>query len=282
VSLSVVVACLNAASTLPEQLDALSQQTFSGPWQLVVADNGSTDGSAEIVRSYSDRIDLIVVDAPARRNVAYPRNRGVEAATGDRLVFVDADDVVHPDFLATMADALEQHELVAAQGEVAKLNEPWTRVRTEFVEVPTLPFPPHLPFGSSFGLGVHRRLHEEVGGFDEDMRSLEDVDYCVRLQLAGAELHHEPRAVVHYRYRRTLPGIFEQASIYAEEFARIEKRYGTGSSRSLVTWPLRGWRGIALALPGASRKAGRARLAWQAGWQLGRLRGSVRHRVVAG
>ena len=280
--MSVVIPCLNAAGTLSDQLEALARQTYADGWQLIVADNGSSDGSPDIARGYADRIDLTVIDVRDRRSPAYARNRAAIACQGDWLVFVDADDIVAPTFLEAMADALSRYEVVSAQAEVARLNKPWARVRQEFHTALRLPFPPHLPFGSSFGLGVRRALHEAVGGFDEDVRGIEDVDYTIRLQLAGAALHHEPRAIVHYRYRDTIAGIFLQAALYAEGFAQLEKRYRTARVGPLVTWPLRGWKGIAAVLPRIGGRAGRAELAWLAGWQLGRLRGSMRHGIAAG
>src|SRR5579864_1647403 len=75
--LSIVIACRNEAETLPKQLDALAAQDWPGWWQVVVVDNGSTDGTAEVARRWADRIsNLEVVDASQRRGQAYARNVG--------------------------------------------------------------------------------------------------------------------------------------------------------------------------------------------------------------
>ena len=69
--ISVIIPCLNAAGTLVEQLEALFGQDYSGEWELLVADNGSSDGTAELVESYRSKLPrLRFVDASARRGQA--------------------------------------------------------------------------------------------------------------------------------------------------------------------------------------------------------------------
>src|SRR3954451_24006623 len=127
-SISVVVPCLNAASTLPRQLEALSKQEYDGDWEVVVADNGSTDGTLAVADEFRGRVPrLVLVDASARPGQAYARNAGVRVATGDALLFVDADDEVEPQYVAAMADALQHHEFVAARFDSDSLNPAWVR-----------------------------------------------------------------------------------------------------------------------------------------------------------
>jgi glycosyltransferase involved in cell wall biosynthesis len=283
VKLSAVMPCLDAQATIATQLDALSRQRWQPGWELVIADNGSNDATRAIVDRYGDRLPLRVVDASGRRGDGHARNVGAAAAGGSVLVFCDADDEVGDGWLEAIARALGEHEVVASLAETGKLNEPWARAaRDENPEgLPRLPFPPHLPFGSTYGLGVRREVHERVGGFDESLAALADVDYTIRLQLAGATIGFEPAAVVHYRQRDTLGGIHRQARMYARDFACLQKRYADGPVGRSWTWPARGWLGLLRALPEVRDRAGRARLAWLAGWQLGRIEGSVRYGVLA-
>src|SRR5262245_29795227 len=126
--LSVVVPCLNAEATLGAQLAALSRQSWPDGWEVIVADNGSTDRSREIVESYRGRLPrLNLVDASDRRGHAHARNLGAAAATGDALLFCDADDEVAPGWLAAMGRALAGHEFVACRYDQEKLNPPAVR-----------------------------------------------------------------------------------------------------------------------------------------------------------
>ena len=79
-ALSVVLPCRNGAATIAVQLEALASQFWSGTWELVVADNGSTDESMRIVESFRDRLPALqVVDASAGPGIPATLNAGVRA-----------------------------------------------------------------------------------------------------------------------------------------------------------------------------------------------------------
>jgi glycosyltransferase involved in cell wall biosynthesis len=93
--LSVVIPARNAADTIGVQLESLVRQRFDRPWEVVVVDNGSTDGTRAAVESFADRLPgLRIVDASERQGIGYARNRGVEAACGRLIAYCDADDAV--------------------------------------------------------------------------------------------------------------------------------------------------------------------------------------------
>lgn len=278
------MACLDAAETVERQLEALAAQDLSRPWELVVADNGSRDETAAIVERYRDRLpELRVVDASDRRGQAHALNVGVAEARGAAVLFCDADDEVASGWLGAMSDALREHEFVASRGDATQLNEPWlveTREAQPAGGLSRVAFPPFFAYAGSGGIGVRKEVHERFGGFDESMDVLFDVDYCIRLQLAGIELRLVPDAVMHYRYRDRPRAIFQQARRYADAAALLQKRYGEPATTPLK-WPFEHWKAVAKALPLALGRSGRAQLAWLLGWQVGRYRGSVRHRVLA-
>lgn len=283
---TVVVPCLNAADTIGGQLDALARQQLPEPWEVVVADNGSTDGTAEVVHRWADRLPgLRVVDASQRRGAGHARNRGVEAARGESVAFADADDEVGDGWLAALGVMLRNHEFVACRQDNEKLNEPWVRASRErkFVAaLPTLPFPPHLPYAGAGTLAIRRELHIRAGGFDPSL-GLEDLDYCIRVQLVGPRLQFAPEAVIHYRYRSSLGGIFRQSYTYGRGMAALQRKHKPRGVRfpGQRKWLVTGWKPLLLELPNARRRSGRARLAWILGGQLGRYRGSLEHRVLA-
>lgn len=98
--LSIIIPCFNAAATIGEQLQALVSQNWKDTWEVIVSDNGSTDGSIKVVEQFKGELpNLHIVDASRRRGTAHARNRGAAMASGDALVFVDADDEVAPGWL---------------------------------------------------------------------------------------------------------------------------------------------------------------------------------------
>ena len=285
--LTVVIPALDAADDIAGQLDALAAQEWDEPWEVVVADNGSTDGTRAVVGRYADRLPALrVVDASQPAGQAHALNAGVESARAEAVAFCDADDEVAPGWVAAMGRALARYELVACQSDTAKLNEPWIQGTREG-QVPgrlsTVSFPPYAPYAGSGGLGVRRSTHARLGGFDETMFVLFDVDFCLRAHKAGIELALVPDALLHYRYRSGWRGVFRQARVYAEQMALVQKRHEDRAARppGRRLWLLRGWKPVLACVASIHRRAGRAKLAWLLGWQVGRYAGSVRYRVLA-
>jgi GT2 family glycosyltransferase len=288
--LSVVIACLNAEATLGDQLDGLAGQSWPGEWEVIVADNGSTDGSRAVVERYAGRIPgLRVVDASDRKGQAHARNVGSAAVTGDvgdALLFVDADDQVAPGWLEAMGRALASHDFVACRYDNEALNPAWvqrTHLNPQKDGVTRYDYPPFLPHAGGGGLGVRRSVHEEVGGFDESMPALEDTDYCWRIQLAGHELAFAPDAVVRIRHRHDPGSIFRQGVSYGRHNVLIYRKYRPLGMPRLGWLPgLLRWAKLLFKTPAMLlTREGRARWLWQLGWRLGRLQGCWRYRVLA-
>jgi glycosyltransferase involved in cell wall biosynthesis len=114
VEISVIIPAFNAEETIGDQLRSLSAQTWAGEWEVVVADNGSTDDTIARALEFAELLpDLRVVDASQRKGPSHARNVGAEAARGPFLIFLDADDVAQPGWLETMADASRLADLIA-------------------------------------------------------------------------------------------------------------------------------------------------------------------------
>lgn len=282
---SVIVPCLDCAATLGGQLAALAAQDYRGAWEVIVADNGSTDASRAVAEGFRGRLPALSwVDASAHRGPGHARNAGAAAARGELLLFCDADDEVAPGWLAAMAAALRRHGLVASRYDAARLNPPAIRDLHPTPQAEGLPrydYPRFLPHSGGGGLGVRRALHERIGGFDESLAALEDTDYCWRLQLAGVEMGWAGDALVHVRYRPTLAGNFRQALAFGEHNVRIYARWrGRGMPRLGPGPGLARWAKLVLTAP-LLFTGRRGRWIWQAGWRLGRLKGCLKHRVAA-
>lgn len=287
-SVTVVLPSRNGAGTIGRQLDAFARQSADEPWELLVADNGSTDGTRRIVESFAGRLpQLRIVDAREKPGVSFACNVGVREARGDAIAFCNDDDEVDEGWVAAMGRALHSHELVAGKLEHERLNDPWilaVRGRPQEDGLLHWTFGGHLPFAAGAALGIRRSLHERIGGFDEELVPAgEDMDYCWRAQYAGAELRFVPDAVTHYRFRQGLKEIYGQGRNYGVGNVLVYRKH-----RRLGMPPVpHPWRAGARAWMATAKqgllavdKVHQGRFLWYFGWRMGMLQASARHRVV--
>jgi glycosyltransferase involved in cell wall biosynthesis len=282
---SVVLPCHDAGAWLGEQLAALAAQHLDEPWELVVVDNASTDGSGDLARAAcAGRPGWRVVEARDGRGAAHARNVGVAEARGDLLLFCDADDVIGDGWLPALTAALDEADLVAGRWEADRLNPPDVRRARPLPQQDGLQefAPPWLPHAGAGNLGLTRALWEKVGPFDEDFPALEDTEFCFRSQLAGHRLAFAPDAVVHVRLRGSLATTYRQMRAYGEASVALHRRFAADGMPP-PDWR-RGLGGWLLSVPRLLAVRDRADLgAWvvRLGWRVGRLRGSVAHRTLA-
>jgi len=167
---SVILICLNASETIGVQLEALAEQRWNKSWEVIVSDGGSTDRTLDVVEGYKHKIrNLHIVDSSTSRGMSYGLNVGAQAATGESLLFCDADDEVAPGWLSSMGEALSQHDVVVCRMETYKLNPSWAfNVRSKPPTSGLQPrswFPPYLQFAGGGDHGseaVAPRIHRWV------------------------------------------------------------------------------------------------------------------------
>jgi GT2 family glycosyltransferase len=212
--LSVVVPVKNGHTVLPRMLDALNQsQLPRESWELIVVDDGSSDDTVEIASEYAD----LVIRLPGRsRGPGYARNRGVERARGDCVVFLDADVLVRPDTLtriaATMStrsdvDALfgaycDEPEAAGVVSKYRNLLHHYTHAQ-EPGEAQT--------FWAGCGC-VRRSVFVAVGMYDEwrfSRPQIEDVELGYRLSAHGHRILLQPDIQVTHLKRWTFTSMLK-------------------------------------------------------------------------
>ena len=126
--ISVIIACRNEERTLAETLEGVAAQEWDQPWEVIFADNGSTDGSRGVFERFAaGRPDWRLIDAGGKAGKSYAMNLAMTAARAPAAVFCDADDVPAAGWLATMGRALETHPFVGCRAEFDRLNAGWVR-----------------------------------------------------------------------------------------------------------------------------------------------------------
>lgn len=182
---------------------------------LMVADNGSSDGSVEYVRQRHPRVRVLEMGANLGFSRAY--NRAVPEADSDYVVLLNNDTKVAPTWLTELVDAVERHDVAAAASTILD----WDGSRVDFVGgLPTAighswqidygepagkVYPERrLLFGCGGSVLVRREAYLEAGGFDEDFFAyFEDVDLGWRMNLLGHATVLAPRAITYHRLHGT-------------------------------------------------------------------------------
>jgi glycosyltransferase involved in cell wall biosynthesis len=282
---SVIVCVRNGAATIAEQLSALAAQDCAEPWELVVVDNGSTDGTVAVVRGWEDRLPrLRVVPASERTGLAYARNVGAQAAHGEVLAFCDADDVADPRWLGALTAGAREAEMVGGRLELHRLNgelaRQW-RARPDSLALPTALG--YLPYAVGANFAIRRNTFLAAGGCDERFTVCgDDLDLSWRVQRDGGSLLFRPDAVMHYRLRTDLRAVLRQRYGYGLVEGLLRKKFNDAIP---PVAPRARARSIASLVAHSSELVGGVgrRGAWlgDASHLAGQLRGSVRYRVLA-
>ena len=128
--MSVVVPMYNAADLIAAQIEALGRQDFEGEWEVVVADNGSTDSSVDVVRRLEGVVPrLRLIDASHRRGAAAARNLGTSVTEGVGVAYCDADDVVDPSWLRHHEESLRRADVVGGRFDLDSFGDVVTQQR---------------------------------------------------------------------------------------------------------------------------------------------------------
>lgn len=175
VSISVVVPCHNYARFLPDALESIYAQTVQ-PLEVIVIDDGSSDGSADIAESYHADVRVIRQE---KQGISGARNAGVGAARGDLIAFLDADDLWLDDSLATrLAVFRDDPSTDCVFGEMEQFICP-----NADSEVRARLFCPPGSVAARFPgtMLVRRSVFDRVGLFDGKLRVGEMIDWMSRL-----------------------------------------------------------------------------------------------------
>ena len=237
--LSVIVPVHNGGEGLRHCLQGLAASTRP-PDEVIVVDDGSTDGSAADAAALGARV---VSTGTGPRGPAFARNRGAEAATGDGLVFIDADVVVHPDVLARMEAAFLGEPEVAALFGSYDDNPPVRSAASLYKNLLHNYVHQHGEReAGTFWAGcgaVRRAVFLAAGGFDQSYirPSIEDIELGVRLRQAGHRIRLCPEIQATHLKRWTLASLW-RTDIFARAipWTRLILRQGRLSSELNLDW----------------------------------------------
>lgn len=195
-TLSVVVPARNEEAHLPRCLEALAIQSGAVDFEVVVVDNGSTDRTSQIVESFSTRLPLRLLSLP-RCSIAAVRNFGANAAHGRLLAFLDADCAPRPGWLEAVLRHGAGAGIISGSAYLPPPNANWlARAWAGHEQRFSCGVVSYVPGGTMI---LQRQDFFQWNGFDEALRTNEDVEFCARARFMGARIEAWPDlAVVHW------------------------------------------------------------------------------------
>lgn len=189
---SVIIPAYNRERLVGEAIDSVLAQEV--PLELIVVDDGSTDGTADVIASYGDAVRYVHQD---NKGIAGARNTGIALARGPYLAFLDSDDVWMPEKLARQLAVLDRDpEIEAVFGHVVQFYD--DAVDEEFRRRHPIKLQ-NAPATLSAALLIRRESFERVGPFNSEVDSGVDVDWYLRAQ--EVKLRSEVLPDVVYRRR---------------------------------------------------------------------------------
>jgi glycosyltransferase involved in cell wall biosynthesis len=219
---SIIVCVYNGCEFLGAALDSVFQQTYSR-FELIIVDDGSTDGSAEVLNRYSD--SRLKVLHQEHRGAAIALSLGLEAARGELVAFLDQDDLWERDKLAVHVDWLRGRRSIALtfswfcfvdrEGRDIGLRRKRHRGTFGFQSLLT-----DFAVGATSNVVVRRTAIDEAGGIDPSFPGMYDLDLFLRIAML-ARHNIEAIPTVLMRYRRHGQQITYDFEVLESEWERV-------------------------------------------------------------
>ena len=197
--ISVVIPAYNEEKYIETCLKSLRRQDYGDGYEIIIADNSSDDATVKIAERYADKVIV-----HPRNTISYGRQRGAEAARYEVIAFTDADTMIPPGWLSSVASCFTHDGVVGMHGQLMPLDGTWFEAGfCRHVLPPYSKFmvdinQPSVP-GSNFA--VRRDAFEKIGGFNTKFITAEDVELCKRIKRLG-RIVYNPAAVVYVSTRR--------------------------------------------------------------------------------
>jgi glycosyltransferase involved in cell wall biosynthesis len=202
--ISVIIPVYNHGLYLAEAIKSVLVQTLP-PSEIIVVDDGSTDGTAETSRSFLPQIRYF---RQAHRGLGSARNLGIEASRGNIIAHLDADDIWLPDKLAVQMEAMrDRQERALIGGHVESFLSPdLPEDKRAKLHCPAQP----LPGLSASALIVKREVYDLIGLYETHWRIGTDLNWLVRVRDAGLETFIVSRVVMRRRLHAENSGLRER------------------------------------------------------------------------
>lgn len=238
--LSVIMPCRNSSAFLSEAIESILNQSFSD-FELIIIDNGSTDLTPEIIKSFSSRDCRVIALTEERTGVSYALNSGIRVARADLLVRMDSDDVMLPNRLQVQYEFMKTHAKIGVLGGMVlpRLEDGrFERTNSSVMAKPRgdRDLKLHLCFRNPFfhPTVIMRKEVALQGGGYRHVKS-EDYDLWVRLAIQGVCFENLNIPLIYYRLHANQV-TRDLDSIYLDsDYLRIQKIYRAHIRNKLIS-----------------------------------------------
>jgi glycosyltransferase involved in cell wall biosynthesis len=201
---SLLIPAFNEERHIADCLEALCNQDYPlSQIEVIIVDNGSSDGTLEVAKSFMNKLDIVIRVAP-NVSIAALRNLAVDIATADKLAFLDSDCVVAPNWLSLAASLLAKHpDSIIGAFYAAPPDANWSaRLWHQYVHRPRTGPVSYVP---SSNLILSRSTFKDIEGFNEQLKTNEDSHICAKARAEGHSILAFPAlAVIHLGAERNL------------------------------------------------------------------------------
>ena len=222
--ISVAVCSFNGAKTLKECLEALARLNYPD-YEIVVVNDGSTDQTEEIAKSYPCRL----ITTP-NRGLSNARNTAWQESKGDIVVYIDDDAYPDPDWLTYLAISFQNNKFAAVGGpNIPPLDSPLVAQGVAYAPGG----PTHVLFSDEeaehipgCNMAFRKDVLQNIEGFDPLFRAAgDDVDICWRILEKGWKIGFSPSAVVWHHRRNKIRTYWKQQKGYGKAEALLETKW---------------------------------------------------------
>lgn len=200
---SVIIPAYNAEKTIGKTLEACLNQDYTGRVEVVVVDDGSTDGTKEVVSKYPVSYIYQENSGPAAT-----RNKGWRSASGEIICFTDSDCIPHRDWLSKLLRNYQDNGTGAVGGsyDIANPGSFLASCIHEEIKVRHLAMPRYTKFLGSYNFSARKSVLERTHGFQEGYKkaSSEDNDLSYKISRLGDKIVFDKEALVAHYYRESL------------------------------------------------------------------------------
>ena len=201
---SIIITCYNYGKFVKDAIDSAINQTYK-PIEIVIVNDGSTDNSDDIIKSYLQNPNIVYV-TQSNTGLSIARNNGIEKSTGEIIVCLDADDYFSPEYIENIVKNFTDYKTIVSTDVyhtdefLNLLGHVWPTSPTTYTDLLTNNY-------VCVSSGFSRKLFDEVGGYDSKMNRMgcEDWDLWIRMHKAGANvvvINSLDNTNPYYRYRK--------------------------------------------------------------------------------